>query len=112
MNLYGNYSDGSTDSLMHSGVQPWSAGDDFPYVVYLREYYSNDHELKSKVWVVSYAGVPLVDVPGGYERAEQLVQLFKRAGARTPKQARDELLSEWARGPNPTIQARINWKEN
>lgn len=75
------YTDGVTDKLMHSGVQPWSAGDSFPFVVYKVEKYTDDGVLQAYRWAVSFAGEELTS-RADHDEAERMALLFKQKGVR------------------------------
>ena len=71
-----------------SGVQPWSVGAVFPYVVFKREHYSSSEYMAPEVrylgfeWVVTFAGVELATCET-HNEAEDLAALFKHDGVRT-----------------------------
>lgn len=77
----GIYTDGNVDSLKHSGVQPWSAGATFPFVVFYREHYSQTGELEHSEWVVTLAGEELAS-RDTHDEADSLAAAYKQAGVR------------------------------
>lgn len=68
-----------------SGVQAHSAGENFPYVVYLREFYIHGEVTDSRI-MVSLAGYDLAGVSSWHE-GHELAALFKRTDVRTVAEA-------------------------
>jgi len=77
----GHYTDGTVDSLKHSGVQPWSAGATFPFIVFKREHYSDAGNMITEEWVVTLAGEELT-TRATHDEAEAMAAVFKASGVR------------------------------
>lgn len=69
---------GGTDTVGHSGVQAWSAGEVFPFVIAFHEYYSGAGAFQGAQWVVSGPTIPTGVNFAGYAAARQYAA-FKRA---------------------------------
>lgn len=69
---------GGRDTVGHSGVQAWSAGELFPFILAFHEHYGPDGRFQGAQWVVSGPTIPHGVNFAGYAAAAQYAG-FKRA---------------------------------
>lgn len=66
----------NVDTVGHSSIQAWSAGDLFPAVIARREHYSDNGSLRYAVWELEFPGCELLAF-GSYDDAAQAARWLK-----------------------------------
>lgn len=93
-----------TDAIGHSSVQPWSAGDIFPFVIVRTEVYWSDHRLMKATWqAINGPGGAETSVFCSYDACRQAAidHLAALGLAAAYRAAHPEIAEAWRASTNP-----------